>query len=54
MLPVMKMFMTDKQKSQSERPHDTRRDKRVCSRIKAVLLASESGISVIMQNKPHY
>ncbi|WP_430361311.1 hypothetical protein [Symbiopectobacterium sp. RP] len=32
----------DKQKAELEHLHDTSRDKRVCDRIKAVLLASEA------------
>ncbi|MFC3289594.1 IS630 family transposase [Paracoccus aerius] len=37
----MKIFITDEQKVELERLHDTSRDKRICDRIKAVLLASE-------------
>lgn len=41
MLSYMKIFITDEQKNELERLHGTSRDKRVCDRIKAILLASE-------------
>ena len=37
----MKMVLTPEQKQQLEQMHNTERDRRVCDRIKAVLLASE-------------
>lgn len=46
MLRNMKIFISDLQKAELERLHDTRRDKRVCDRIKAILLASEGWSSV--------
>lgn len=47
MLSNMKIFIIDQQKAELERLHDSSRDKRVCDRIKAVLLASE-GWSLVM------
>ncbi|MEI7187850.1 IS630 family transposase [Dickeya dianthicola] len=44
----MKIFITDTQKAELERLHDTSRDKRVCDRIKAILLASEGWNSVMI------
>uniref|UniRef100_T1IBQ6 HTH_33 domain-containing protein n=1 Tax=Rhodnius prolixus TaxID=13249 RepID=T1IBQ6_RHOPR len=44
----MKIFITDKQKAELEHLHDTSRDKRVCDRIKAVLLASEGWSSAMI------
>ena len=35
-------------KAELERLHDTRRDKRICDRIKAILLASEGWSSVMI------
>ena len=37
----MKITLTPQQKQQLELMHDTERDRRVCDRIKAILLASE-------------
>lgn len=45
MLSHMKIFITVDQKTELERLHDTSRDKRVCDRIKAILLASEGWLS---------
>ncbi|NHB98865.1 IS630 family transposase [Photorhabdus stackebrandtii] len=45
---VMKIFITDEQKAELEHLHHTCRDKRVCDRIKAVLLASEGWSSVMI------
>ncbi|GKW42578.1 hypothetical protein PEC301879_24360 [Pectobacterium carotovorum subsp. carotovorum] len=42
----MKIFIIDEQKTEFEYLHDTRRDKPVCDRIKAVLLASEDWSSI--------
>lgn len=44
----MKIFITDEQKAELEHLHDTSRDKRVCDRIKAVLLASEGWTSAMI------
>lgn len=44
----MKIFITDQQKAELERLHDSSRDKRVGDRIKAILLASESWSSVMI------
>lgn len=44
----MKIFITELQKAELERLHDTSRDKRVCDRIKAILLASEGWSSVMI------
>ena len=44
----MKIFITDEQKTELERLHDTSRDKRVCERIKAILLASEGWNSAMI------
>ena len=38
---TMKITLTPQQKQQLELMHDTERDRRVCDRIKAILLASE-------------
>ena len=37
----MKITLTPQQKQQLELMHDTERDRRVCDRTKAILLASE-------------
>lgn len=47
-LPTVKIFITDKQKAELEHLHGTRSDKRVCDRIKALLLASEGWSSVMI------
>ncbi|NKH57899.1 IS630 family transposase, partial [Salmonella enterica subsp. enterica serovar Infantis] len=39
MLLTMKIFITDQQKAELERLHDSSRDGRVRDRIKAILLA---------------
>lgn len=44
----MKIFITDEQKIELERLHDTARDGRVRDRIKAILLASEGWSSVMI------
>jgi DNA-binding NarL/FixJ family response regulator len=44
----MKIFITDQQKAELERLHDSSRDKRVCDRIKAILLASEGWSSAMI------
>lgn len=44
----MKIFITEQQKAELERLHNTSRDKRVCDRIKAVLLASEGWSSAMI------
>ena len=44
----MKIFISDLQKAELERLHDTSRNKRVCDRIKAILLASEGWSSVMI------
>lgn len=44
----MKIFITSEQKIELERLHDSSRDKHVCDRIKAVLLASEGWSSVMI------
>lgn len=44
----MKIFITTEQKIELERLHDSSRDKLVCDRIKAVLLASEGWSSVMI------
>ncbi len=41
MLSTMKIILTDSQKQNLEDMHGKSRDKRVCDRIKAVLLVSE-------------
>ena len=43
----MKITLTPQQKQQLELMHDTERDRRVCDRIKAILLASEVSIMVL-------
>lgn len=48
MLFTMKIFITDQQKAELERLHDSSRDKRVCDRIKAILLASEGWSSAMI------
>lgn len=48
MLRNMKIFISDLQKAELERLHDTSRNKRVCDRIKAILLASEGWSSVMI------
>jgi transposase len=48
MLLTMKIFITDQQKAELERLHDSSRDKRVCERIKAILLASEGWSSAMI------
>lgn len=48
MLLTMKIFITDQQKAELERLHDSSRDKRVCDRIKAILLASEGWNSAMI------
>lgn len=48
MLTLMKIFITDQQKAELERLHDTTRDGRVRDRIKAVLLASEGWSSAMI------
>ena len=53
MLPGMKIFITDKQKTELEHLHDTIRDGRVRERIKAVLLASEGWSSVMIAQALH-
>lgn len=44
----MKIFITDQQKAELERLHDSSRDKRVCDRIKAILLTSEGWSSAMI------
>lgn len=44
----MKIFITSEQKVELERLHDSSRDKRVCDRIKAILLASEGWSSAMI------
>ena len=48
MLRNMKIFISDLQKAELERLHDTSRNKRVGDRIKAILLASEGWSSVMI------
>lgn len=48
MLALIKIFITDQQKTELERLHDITRDGRVQDRIKAILLASEGWSSVIL------
>ncbi len=48
MLPTIKIFIADEQKTELEYLHDTSRDKRVCDRIKAVLIASEGWTSAMI------
>ncbi|SUG30733.1 Uncharacterised protein [Salmonella enterica subsp. arizonae] len=48
MLSTMKIFITDQQKAELERLPRFRRDKRVCDRIKAILLASEGWSSAMI------
>lgn len=49
----MKIFITDTQKAELEHLHDTSRDKRVCDRIKAILLASEGWSSAMIARALH-
>ena len=44
----MKIFITDQQKAELERFHDSSRDGRVRDRIKAILLASEGWSSAMV------
>ncbi len=44
----MKITLTPQQKLQLEQMHDIERDSRVCDRVKAVLLASESWTQTIL------
>ncbi len=44
----MKMVLTPEQKQQLEQMHNTERDRRVCDSIKAVLLASEGWLPIMM------
>ena len=44
----MKIFITDQQKAELERLHGSSRDKRVCDRIKAILLTSEGWSSAMI------
>ncbi len=44
----MKIVLTPQQKQQLEQLHDTERDRRVCDRIKAVLVASEGWSQVMI------
>ncbi|WMY75747.1 IS630 family transposase [Buttiauxella selenatireducens] len=44
----MKIFITSEQKIELEKLHDSSRDKRVCDRIKAILLASEGWSSAMI------
>lgn len=44
----MKIFITTEQKIELEKLHDSSRDKRVCDRIKAILLASEGWSSAMI------
>ncbi|NMP98628.1 helix-turn-helix domain-containing protein, partial [Salmonella enterica subsp. enterica serovar Infantis] len=48
MLLTMKIFITDQQKAELERLHDSSRDGRVRDRIKAILLASEGWSSAMI------
>ncbi len=48
MLLTMKIVLTPEQKQQLEQMHNTERDRRVCDRIKAVLLASEDWSQVMI------
>ncbi|HAK5853222.1 TPA: IS630 family transposase, partial [Salmonella enterica] len=48
MLAPMKIFITEVQKAELERLHDSSRDKRVCDRIKAILLTSEGWSSAMI------
>ncbi len=50
MLENIKIELSNQKKKQLERMHDSSRDRRVCHRIKAVLLASEGwSVSMISQ-----
>ena len=48
MLSNMKIFITEQQKAELERLHDSSRDGRVRDRIKAILLASEGWSSAMI------